>query len=136
MMPEAAVAFATFVIVLLALNRWTREEPGLVFEDDDAEAAKLFIKAKIEEHVGSLAESYLEAGGGSGSGDDDVPGGFAQHIEHFIAAFLTHESADRSGLGAAVRRVVTLEREHVYALVLARVQDHLRNDRAGGHPGE
>jgi hypothetical protein len=130
MMPEAAVALATFVIVLLGLRRWTREDPELVFCDEDAEAAKLFMKSKIEEHVEALSERYLEAGG-SETGGDDVPGGFAQDIEHFIASVLARESADSAGLGAAVRRVVTLEREHVYALVLARVQDHLTGRRAG-----
>jgi hypothetical protein len=128
MMPEAAIALATFVIVLLALRRWTREDAEIVFEDEDAEAAKLFIKAKIEEHAEELAERYLEAGG-SETGDD-VPGGFPQDIEHFIASVLARESADVAGLSAAVRRVVTLEREHVYALVVARVQDHLTGRRA------
>jgi hypothetical protein len=35
------------------------------------------------------------------------------------------DSADQIGLGIAVRQVVTLERERIYALVLARVQAHL-----------
>jgi hypothetical protein len=129
MMPEAAIALATFVVVLLALNRWTREEPVLVFQDEDAEAAKLFIRAKIEEQVEELAERYVRAGGSTTSGEDP-PGSFAQDIEHFIAAALTSETADVPGLSAAVRRVVTLEREHVYALVLSRVQNHLSGRHA------
>jgi hypothetical protein len=129
MMPEAAIALVTFVIVLLALRRWTREDAEIVFEDEDAEAAKRFIKAKIEEHAAELAERYLEAGG-SETGGDDVPGSFAQDIEHFIASVLAPASADIAGLSAAVRRVVTLEREQLYALVVARVRDHLTGRRA------
>jgi hypothetical protein len=130
MMPEAAVAFATFVIVLLALNRWTRQDTEVGFDDDaDARAARRFIEAKIDEHVEALAKRYLEAGG-TASGGDDMPGRFAQDIDGFIATALMRDSAEQIGLGIAVRQVLTLERERIYALVLARVQAHLSPRRA------
>lgn len=125
MMPEAAVAFATFVIVLLVLNRWTRENTAVAFDDDeDAGAARRFIEAKIDEHVEDLAKHYLDAGGAEADGDE-VPGRFAHDIEGFIATVVMRDSAEVIGLGAAIRRVVTLEREQIYALVLARIQAHL-----------
>src|SRR5687767_12042573 len=109
MMPEAAVALVTFVIVLLALNRWMRADTEILVDDDeDAKAARRFIEAKIGEHVEALARLYLEAGGNE-AGGDDMPGRFAQEIEGFIATILTRDSADLIGLSAAVRRVVTLE---------------------------
>jgi hypothetical protein len=130
MMPEAAVALATFVIVLLVLNRWTRKDSALGFDDDeDAQAASRFIETKIDEHVEALAKRYLEAGG-TAAGGDDMPGRFAHDIEGFIATALMGDSAEQIGLGIAVRQVVTLERERIYALVLARVQAHLGPRRA------
>jgi hypothetical protein len=128
MMPEAAVALATFVIVLLALRRWTRE-PEADSDREDATAARRFIEAQIDAHVEALAERYLEAGG-SESGGDELPGAFAQDIEHFIATYVTRESTEAAGLGRAVRCVVTLEREKVYASVQSRVQAHLTNHHA------
>jgi hypothetical protein len=59
-----------------------------------------------------------------------VPGRFAQEIEGFIATILTRDSADLIGLSAAVRRVVTFERERIYAQVLSRIRDHLIGRRA------
>lgn len=129
MMLEAAVALATFVIVLVVLNRWTRAMPEVAFEDEDTALARKFIRAQIDEHLETLAQSYLEAGG-SETGGEDVPGRFAQDIEGFIATALTRENADLEGLGAAVRRVVTLEREQIYAQIVARIQDHLIGHRA------
>jgi hypothetical protein len=130
MMPEAAVALVTFVIVVLALNRLTRADTGVAVDDDeDAATARRFIEAKIEEHVEALARLYLEAGGDE-AGGDEMPGRFAQEIEGFIATILTRDSADLLGLSAAVRRVVTLERERIYALVLSRIRDHLIGRRA------
>jgi hypothetical protein len=130
MMPEAAVALVTFVIVLLALRRWTRADTEVAVDDDeDAATARRFIEAKIEEHVEALAKLYLEAGGDE-AGADEVPGRFAQEIEGFIATILTQDSADLIGLRAALRRVVTFERERIYALVLAHIRDHLIGRRA------
>jgi hypothetical protein len=129
MLPEAAVALATFVIVLLALRGWTREEPEVDLDHEDTKAARRFIEAQVEEHIEALAGRYLEAGGLE-SGGDEVPGAFAQDIEHFIATYVTRERADTLGLGGAVRCVVTLERERIYALVLARIQGHLAARRA------
>ena len=58
-------------------------------------------------------------------GGEEVPPAFATAIEAFIATALAADDAERRGLGAAVRCVVTLERERVYNLVLARVRAHL-----------
>lgn len=129
MMPEAAVALATFMIVLVVLSRWTQTTPEVAVDDEDAPVARQFIRAQIDEHIEALASGYLEAGG-SATGGDDVPGHFAQEIEGFIAFALTRDSADFKGLGAAVRRVVTLEREQIYALVLFRIQEYLISRRA------
>jgi hypothetical protein len=130
MMPEAAVALATFVIVLLVLNRWTREDTEVGRDDDeDARAARRFIETKVDEHIEALAQRYLEAGGAA-AGRDEMPGQFAQDIESFIATALMRDSAEQIGLGLAVRQVVTLEREQIYALVLARIQAHLVPRRA------
>jgi hypothetical protein len=130
MMPEAAVALATFVIVLLVLKRWTRDKTEVGPDDDeDARAAKRFVETKVDEHVEFLAQRYLEAGGAA-AGGDEMPGRFAHDIEAFIATALMRDSAEQIGLGAAVRQVVTLEREQIYAQVLARVQAHLVPRRA------
>jgi hypothetical protein len=130
MMPEAAVALVTFVIVLLALSRWMRADTEVAVDDDeDAATARRFIEAKIDEHVEALARLYLEAGGDE-AGGDEVPGRFAQEIEGFIASILMRDSADLIGLSAAVRRVVTFERERIYAQVLSRIRDHLIGRRA------
>lgn len=128
MMPETALPLVVFLIVLLALNRWAREETEVAVDDDEVVAARLFIATRIDEHVAALADDYLEAGGSPGG--DELPDGFAHAIERFIAIALSTEGAERSGIGAAVRCVVTLERERIYAQVLARVRDHLVSCRA------
>ena len=74
MMPETAVPLLTFLIVLLALNRWARGDSAVAADDEDTVTARMFIAARIDEHVAALAERYLEAGG-SASGDE-LPGGF------------------------------------------------------------
>jgi hypothetical protein len=129
MTPETAVPLLTFLIVLLALNRWAaRGDTKVAVVDNDAVAAWMFIATKVDEHVSSLTDDFLEAGG-SESGDE-LPDGFAHVIEHFIATALSTEDAEQCALGAAIRCVVTLERERIYALVLSRVRDHLTSRRA------
>jgi hypothetical protein len=128
MMPETALPLVIFLIVLLALNRWARGDTEVAVVDDDAVAAWMFIATKVDEHVAALADDYLEAGG-SESGDEP-PDGFAHAIERFIATALSTEGAERCAVGAAIRCVVTLERERIYALVLSRVRDHLMSRRA------
>ena len=122
MTPEVAVSLVTFVIVFLLLNRLGAAKPTGFAIDPDVERAKCLIRTKIDDHAEALAQRYLEACGQDTSGDR-VPDSFAREIEGFIGNVLLRDiELEHPGLGPAVREVVTLEREHVYALVLARVQ--------------
>jgi hypothetical protein len=95
MTPELVVSVATFVIVFLVLGRLGRAKPAVLEADPDVARARDLIRTKIDEH----------------------------EIEGFIGNVLLREiELEQPGLGPAVREVVTLEREHVYELVLARVQ--------------
>jgi hypothetical protein len=125
MTPEIAISLVTFVIVLLLLSRFgsaRQAEPG---PDPEVEQAKQLIKNKIDEHVEALAQRYLDAS----EPDPDHDRGasrFAKEIEAFIGeALLHHIELEHPGFGPAVREVVTLEREHVYALVLTSIEAHL-----------
>ena len=122
MTPDVAVSLATFVIVFLLLNRLGSAEATSLELDPDVERARQFIRAKIDDHAEALAQRYLAACN-QGSSDERVPGGFACAIEGFIGDVLLRDvELEHPGLGPAVREVVTLEREHIYALVLARAQ--------------
>ena len=121
MTPEVAVSLATFVIVFLVLSRLGSAKPKGVEADPELESARRFIETKIADHAEALAQRYLEACEEDARGDR-VPGSFARAIEAFIGDVLLHEvDREHPGLGPAVREVVTLEREHVYALILSRV---------------
>jgi hypothetical protein len=125
MTPEVAVSVAVFVIVFLLLNRRAKAKPTGVEVDPDVQLARRFIGTKIDEHAEALAQRYHEACE-QDAGGDRVPGSCARAIEAFIGDVLLHDIAlEHPGLGPAVREVVTLEREHVYALVLARIEAHL-----------
>jgi hypothetical protein len=125
MTPELAVSLATFVIVFLLLNRLASAKPPVFEGDPDVERARHFIRIKIDEHAEALAQRYLEAREQDARGDR-VPVGCAREIEGFIGDVLLHDIAlEHPGLGPAVREVVTLEREHVYALVLSCIEAHL-----------
>ena len=122
MSPEVAVSVATFVVVFLLLSRLGSARPTVVEVDPEVARARELIRAKIDQHADSLAQRYLEARQ-QGAVSDGVPVSFARAIEGFIADVLLREiELEQPGLGPAVREVVTLEREHVYALVLSRVQ--------------
>jgi hypothetical protein len=122
MTPEMVVSVAAFVIVFLLLSRLGSAKPTVVEADPDVERARDLIRTKIDEHAGALAQCYLDACGRDARADG-VPGSFAREIEAFIGNVLLREiELDHPGLGPALREVVTLEREHVYELVLARVQ--------------
>jgi hypothetical protein len=122
MTPEVAISLATFVIVFLLLSRLGSAKPTGVVVDPEVERARQFIRTKIDEHAEALAQRYLEACEQDARGDR-VPGSFAREIEGFIGEVLLRDvELDHPGLGPAVREVVTLEREHVYTLVMARVQ--------------
>jgi hypothetical protein len=122
MTPEIAVALATFVIVFVLLSRLGSARPTGFEVDPDVERARRVIKSKIDEHAEALAQRYLEVCA-QDAGADRVPGSFAREIEGFIGSVLLHDiELEHPGLGPAVREVVTLEREHIYALVLSRIQ--------------
>ena len=122
MTPEVAVSLATFVIVFLFLSRLGSAKPTGFPVDPDVERARRAIESKIEEHADALAQRYLELHA-QDAGEDQVPGSFAREIEGFIGNVLLHDiEREHPDLGPAVREVVTLEREHIYALVMSRVQ--------------
>jgi hypothetical protein len=125
MTPEVAVSLAIFVVVFLVLSRLGSAKPTGFAVDPDVKRARHLIKSKIDEHGEALAQRYLEACEHD-AGSDRVPGSCARAIEGFIGDVLLHDIAlEHPGLGPAVREVVTLEREHVYALVLSRIEAHL-----------
>ena len=122
MTPEIAVSIGIFVIVFLVLSHLGAAKPTDVAVDPDVERARHLIRTKIDEHAEALAQLYLAACEQDARGDG-VPGSFAREIEGFIGHVLLHDIAlEHPGLGPAVREVVTLEREHVYELVMSRVQ--------------
>ena len=122
MTPEVAVSVATFVVVFLLLSRLGSAKPTVVEVDPDVARARELIRTKIDEHAEALAQRYLAACDQDATGDR-VPGSFAREIEGFIGNVLLREmELEHPDLGRAVREVVTLEREHIYTLVLSRVQ--------------
>jgi hypothetical protein len=122
MTPEVAVSLATFVIVFLLLSRLGSTKPTGIEVDPDVERARHLIRMKVDEHAEALAQRYLEACEQDARGDR-VPGSFGREIEGFIGNVLLRDiELEHPDLGRAVREVLTLEREHVYALVLSRVQ--------------
>jgi hypothetical protein len=123
MTPDVAVPFATFILVLWLVSRLgASTKPTGVEVDPDVERARQFVGMKIEDHAEALARSYLEACEEDRRGDR-VPGSFAREIEWFIGNVLLRDVAlEEPELASAVREVVILEREHVYELILSRVQ--------------
>jgi hypothetical protein len=122
MTPDVAVSLATFVVVLWLLNRLGSTKPTGLELDPDVERARQFIRTKVDGHVDTLAQCYLEACEENRRGDE-VPGSFAREIEWFIGNVLLRDVAlEKPEIAPAVREVVVLEREHIYELILARVQ--------------
>jgi hypothetical protein len=122
MTPEVAVSVATFVIVFVLLSRLGSAKRTGFEVDPEVERARRAIKTKIDEHADALAQRYLELCA-QDAGGDRVPGSFAREIEAFIGNVLLHDiELEHPGLGPAVREVVTLEREHIYTLILSRIQ--------------
>lgn len=122
MMPEVAVSLATFLIVVWLLTRLGSTKPTGFRVDPDVERAKKFIRTKIDDHAEALAQRYLEASEQDASGDR-VPGAFARAIEGFIGNVVLHDvTLEDPDIACAVREVVTLEREHIYQLILSRVE--------------
>jgi hypothetical protein len=123
MTPDVAVSFATFVVVLWLVSRLgAPAKPTGVEVDPDVERARQFVRAKIEDHAEALARRYLDACEEDRRGDQ-VPGSFAREIEWFIGNVLLRDVAlERPELAPALRELVTLEREQVYDLILARLE--------------
>jgi hypothetical protein len=136
MTPEIAIPLATFLIVLLMLNRIGSPRQVTVGPDPDVAEARQLIGSKIDEYAEALALRYLEARAQGGS-EDRASSQFARDIEAFIGTALLRDiEVEHPGLGRAVREVVTLEREHVYELMLSPVEAHVSErgiaDRARG----
>ena len=121
MTPDVAVSLATFVVVLWLLTRLGSTKPASFGADPDVERARQFIRTKIDDHAEALAQRYLEACA-QDRGSDRAPGGFAREIEWFIGNVLLREvMLEDPDIAAAVREVVTLERELIYEQILSRV---------------
>jgi hypothetical protein len=122
MTPDVAVPFATFILVLWLLSRLGATTPTGLEPDPEAELARKFIRAKIDDHAATLAQWYLEACEEDRRGDQ-VPGSFGREIEWFIGNVLLRDvTLEQPEIAPAVREVVILEREQVYELILSRVQ--------------
>lgn len=122
MTPDVAISIATFVVVLWLLSRLTRTRSTPIEVDPDVERARQFVRIKVEEHAETLAERYREACEEDLRGDR-VPGRFAREIEWFIGNVLLHDVAlEDPEIAPALRELVTLEREHVYDLILSRFE--------------
>jgi hypothetical protein len=107
------------------LNRIGSPRQVAVGPDPEVAEARQLIGAKIDEYAEDLALRYLEARAQNVS-EDRASGQFARDIEAFIGTALLRDiEAEHPGLGPAVREVVTLEREHVYQLVLSRIAAHV-----------
>ena len=125
MTPEIAIPLATFLNVLLMLNRLGSARQVAIGPDPEVAEARQLIGAKIDEYAEALAVRYLEARAQADS-EDRASSQFARDIEAFIGTALLRDiEVDHPGLGPAVREVVTLERERVYDLVLSRIEAHV-----------
>jgi hypothetical protein len=122
MMPDVAVPFATFVVVLWLFSRLGSTKPSALALDPEVEGARHFIRTKIDDYADTLAQHYLQACE-EDRRSDPVAGSFGREIEWFIGNVLLRDvTLEKPDIAAAVREVVVLEREHIYELILARVQ--------------
>jgi hypothetical protein len=122
MMPDVAVPFATFVVVLWLVSRLGSTKSRGLDLDPEVEVARQFITTKIDGYVDTLAQCYLQACE-QDRRSDPVPGSFGREIEWFIGNVLLRDVAlEKPEIAPAVREVVVLEREHIYELILSRVQ--------------
>jgi hypothetical protein len=125
MTPELAISLVTFVIVFVVLSRLGSARQAERGPDPEVEQARQVIRRKIDEHIEALTQRYLDARE-QDAGDVQSANRFARDVEAFIGDVLLHHiELEHPGLGPAVREVVTLEREHVYALVRSRIETHL-----------
>jgi hypothetical protein len=123
MTPDIAIGVATFVIVLWLLTRPGSGRSARIEVDPDLERARQYIRAKIDQHTESLAKRYEEVCEENPRGDR-ASGLFAREIEWFIGNILLHDVViETPEIARALREVVTLEREHVYDLILSRFEN-------------
>jgi hypothetical protein len=107
------------------LNRLGAARQAAVGPDPEVAEARQLIESKIDEHAEALALRYREVRAAAAS-EDGASSQFARDIEAFIGTVLLRDiEVEHPGLGPAVREVVTLEREHVYALVRSRIEAYL-----------
>jgi hypothetical protein len=107
-------AFLVVFLLLLAL----RPAPRPVAARDDLAPARRYVDRQIDEHLDELAR-HAEQARAVRAGIEP----FAEAIETFIAHILAgvNQLAEDDDLDLKVRELVVLEREYVYARIMARV---------------
>jgi hypothetical protein len=120
MSAQGVLALGVILAVFLLLLPRPRREADSI--DPFADARDLIGK-EIDAHVEALAEGYLSGSDGDRPGTDR----FSQKVELFIAQVLERR-AEHSDLDLrdALREILVLERDAVYAQVRRRVEAHLR----------
>jgi hypothetical protein len=124
MSAQGVLALGVILAVLL-LMLMLRPRRAVGSGDAFADARDLIGK-EIDAHVDALAEGYLEAGAAP---DGDRPGTdhFSQKVELFIAQVLGRRAEHGDWLlRDALREILVLERDAVYAQVRERVEAYLR----------
>jgi hypothetical protein len=123
MTAQGVLALGVILAVLLLMLRPRRETAS---SSDPFADARDLIGEEIDAHVGALAEGYLEAGCAH-AGDRPGTDRFSREIELFIAEVLERRAEHSDAwLRDALREIVVLERDGVYAQVRQRVEAHLR----------
>jgi len=123
MTAQGVLALGAILAVLLLLLRPRREA---VADSDPVAEARDVIGKEIDAHVDALADAYREAGVAP-EGDRPGTDRFSQTIELFIAQVLWQRAEHGDPwLRDALREILVLERDAVYAEVQKRVEAHLR----------
>jgi hypothetical protein len=119
MSAQGVLALGVILAVLLLLLPRPRREPA--GSDPFADARDLIGK-EIDAHIDALAEGYLAGSDGDRPGTDR----FSQKVELFIAQVLERRAEHAEPLlRDAVREILVLERDNVYAQVRKRVEARL-----------
>jgi hypothetical protein len=108
-------AFLVVFLLFLAL----RAPPRPAVARDDLGPARRYIDRQIEAHLDELARCAKHAGTGREGVDP-----FAEAVETFIAQILAgvNELAEDDDLDLKVRELVVLDREYIYARIMARLR--------------
>jgi hypothetical protein len=124
------LALGIILVVLLILVARAR----IGAAGDDRDEARGLIAEEIAAHIEALAAGYLEARSGR-SGSRPAADHFTQEIELFIADVLWRR-AERSEpwLRDAMREVLVLERDAVWAQIRERVESYLREPPLAQQP--